>query len=110
MCIAQNASSHIWPLAQLINKRDGGGAKVKSHKKCRERRLGRTMARGQDDSDCRRKGFGNQVSLILLLTEQFVHGKWLAMASKSTNVKYKPETKYCTKMASVKELNFLIIR
>lgn len=55
MCIAQNASLHIWPLAQLINRRDGSGPKVKSHKKCRERRLGRTMARRQDDSDCRRK-------------------------------------------------------
>ena len=48
---------------------------MKSHKKCREGRPGGTMARDQDDSDGRRKGFGNKVALILLLTEQFVHGK-----------------------------------
>lgn len=33
------------------------------------------MARHQDDSYGRRKGFGDKVSLILLLTEEFVHGK-----------------------------------
>lgn len=75
MCIAQNASLHIWPLAQLINRRCRRGEKVRSHKKCREGRPGPTMARGQDDGDGRRKGWGNKVYLILLLTEQFVCGK-----------------------------------
>lgn len=75
MCIAQNASLHVWPLAQLINRRCGSGEKVRSHKKCREGSPGLTMARGQDDGDGRRKGLGNKVYLILLLTEQFVCGK-----------------------------------
>jgi len=75
MCIAQNASLHVWPLAQLLNGRYETGEKTKSHKKCRERRPGGTMAREQGDSDGRRNGFGNKASLILLLTEQVVHGK-----------------------------------
>lgn len=75
MCIAQNASLHVWPLAQMINRRCRSGEKVKSHKKCGEKRPGGTMARDQDDNDSRRKHFGNKVSLILSLREQFVHGK-----------------------------------
>lgn len=37
--------------------------------------LGEPMAKDQGACDGRRKGAGNVVSLVLLLTEQSVHGK-----------------------------------